>query len=145
MSEPKDLFSAFQSYWTDAAQRAVLSLDVLRQRGNDHFEHAASKAPNVLDFKVELIVDGRQLARPVNYGLTRVAAPENAPPDPRKPPIIVVDPRAGHGPGIGGMKDASEEPWYVLAKDLQRNVLIVGQGNEHPWLFSRSLVVRQVS
>ncbi len=49
------------------------------------------------------------------------------------------------GLGIGGMKDASEEPWYVLAKDLQRNVLIVGQGNEHPWLFSRSLVVRQVS
>lgn len=49
------------------------------------------------------------------------------------------------GLGIGGMKDASEEPWYVLAKDLARNVLIVGQGNEHPWLFSRSLVCRQVN
>ena len=49
------------------------------------------------------------------------------------------------GLGIGGMKDASEEPWYVLAKDLKRNVLIVGQGNEHPWLFSRSLVTRQVN
>ncbi len=49
------------------------------------------------------------------------------------------------GLGIGGMKDASEEPWYVLAKDLQRNVLIVGQGNAHPWLFSRSLVCRQVN
>ena len=49
------------------------------------------------------------------------------------------------GLGIGGMKDASEDPWYVLAKDLSRNVLIVGQGNEHPWLFSRSLVARQVN
>ncbi|MCJ8170811.1 tRNA 2-thiouridine(34) synthase MnmA [Atopomonas sediminilitoris] len=43
------------------------------------------------------------------------------------------------GLGIGGMKDASDDPWYVLAKDLSRNVLVVGQGNEHPWLFSRSL------
>lgn len=49
------------------------------------------------------------------------------------------------GLGIGGMKDASEEPWYVLAKDLVRNVLIVGQGNNHPWLFSRSLVCRQAN
>lgn len=43
------------------------------------------------------------------------------------------------GLGIGGMKDASDEPWYVLAKDLARNVLIVGQGNDHPWLFSGTL------
>ena len=43
------------------------------------------------------------------------------------------------GLGIGGMKDASDEPWYVLAKDLTRNVLIVGQGNDHPWLFSGTL------
>ncbi|MBS7326064.1 MAG: tRNA 2-thiouridine(34) synthase MnmA [Thiopseudomonas sp.] len=49
------------------------------------------------------------------------------------------------GLGIGGMKDAGEAPWYVLAKDLTRNVLIVGQGNEHPWLFSRSLHTRQVN
>ncbi len=49
------------------------------------------------------------------------------------------------GLGIGGMKDAGEEPWYVLAKDIARNVLIVGQGNQHPWLFSRSLIARQVN
>jgi len=49
------------------------------------------------------------------------------------------------GLGIGGMKNASEDPWYVLAKDLKRNVLIVGQGNEHPWLFSRRLLTRQVN
>lgn len=49
------------------------------------------------------------------------------------------------GLGIGGMRDAGEEPWYVLAKDLVHNVLIVGQGNQHPWLFSRSLVAGQVN
>ena len=48
------------------------------------------------------------------------------------------------GLGIGGMKDASDEPWYVLAKDLARNVLVVGQGNEHPWLFSRALQVSEI-
>ncbi|UFH51411.1 tRNA 2-thiouridine(34) synthase MnmA [Pseudomonas sp. KNUC1026] len=43
------------------------------------------------------------------------------------------------GLGIGGMKDASDEPWYVVAKDVARNVLVVGQGNEHPLLFSQAL------
>ena len=48
------------------------------------------------------------------------------------------------GLGIGGMKDASDEPWYVLAKDVARNVLVVGQGNEHPWLFSRALLASEI-
>lgn len=48
------------------------------------------------------------------------------------------------GLGIGGLKDASDEPWYVLSKDLQRNVLVVGQGNDHPWLFSRALLASEI-
>ena len=48
------------------------------------------------------------------------------------------------GLGIGGLKDASDEPWYVLEKDLVRNVLVVGQGNEHPWLFSSALLASQI-
>ncbi len=44
------------------------------------------------------------------------------------------------GLGIGGRQDASEEPWFTLDKDLERNVLIVGQGHEHPLLMSHSLV-----
>ncbi|MGD9153394.1 MAG: tRNA 2-thiouridine(34) synthase MnmA [Gammaproteobacteria bacterium] len=43
------------------------------------------------------------------------------------------------GIGIGGRKDANEAPWYVLKKDLKNNVLIVGQGHDHPLLFSKSL------
>ena len=108
MSDRKTANNALLDYWTDAAQRYVLSLDVLRQRGNDYVAHAALKAPHVLSFRVELMIDGRQLERPVNYLLTRVIPPKGVKIDPRKPPIIVVDPRAGHGPGIGGMKDYSE-------------------------------------
>jgi tRNA-specific 2-thiouridylase len=43
------------------------------------------------------------------------------------------------GLGIGGLQGASDDPWYVLDKSLKRNVLIVGQGNDHPWLFSSAL------
>ena len=43
------------------------------------------------------------------------------------------------GIGIGGVKDRVEEPWFVLAKDLEKNRLIVGQGHEHPMLMSNEL------
>ncbi len=43
------------------------------------------------------------------------------------------------GLGIGGTRDSNEEPWYVLAKDLTENRLIVGQGHHHPTLFRQSL------
>jgi tRNA-specific 2-thiouridylase len=45
---------------------------------------------------------------------------------------------------IGGRKDANEAPWYVLAKDVKRNVLIVGQGHDHPLLFSSQLTCSQL-
>lgn len=48
------------------------------------------------------------------------------------------------GLGIGGLKNASEEPWYVMAKDLQRNVLIVGQGNDNPCLFANALTCKEI-
>ena len=101
-------FGAVQEYWTDAWQRGVLFLDTLRERGNNYHEHAAQEIPHVLNFPVELVRDGRTLERPVNYGLTRIVPPAGVTVDPAKPPIIVVDPRAGHGPGIGGMKPDSE-------------------------------------
>src|SRR6478672_7871009 len=59
-----------QDYWVDAWQRSILTLDLLRERGN-------------------ISIDDK-------------------PVDPAKPPFIVIDPRAGHGPGIGGMKQDSE-------------------------------------
>ena len=66
------------------------------------------KRPNVLNFDAELILDGRSFERPVCYGLVRIVPPEGTVTDPAKRPFMVVDPRAGHGPGIGGMKHDSE-------------------------------------
>jgi pimeloyl-ACP methyl ester carboxylesterase len=95
-------------YWVDAWQRSILLLDVLRQRGNNSAEHNARKAPHVLSFDAELVLDGRSLPRPVNYGLVRIIPPKGTSIDANKRPFIVFDPRAGHGPGIGGMKHDSE-------------------------------------
>ncbi|MGC2524738.1 MAG: DUF3141 domain-containing protein [Stellaceae bacterium] len=95
-------------YWVDAWQRSILLLDVLRQRGNNYLEHNARKAPHVLSFGVELVLDGRSLPRPVNYALARIVPPNGTTVERHKRPFIVFDPRAGHGPGIGGMKHDSE-------------------------------------
>jgi hypothetical protein len=95
-------------YWVDAWQRSILLLDVLRQRGNNYVEYNAREAPHVLSFDAELVLDGRSLPRPVNYGLVRIVPPKGTATDRRKRPFIVFDPRAGHGPGIGGMKHDSE-------------------------------------
>ncbi len=48
------------------------------------------------------------------------------------------------GLGIGGMKNSNDDPWYVVDKDLERNVLIVGQGGHHPRLMSTGMTVNQL-
>lgn len=95
-------------YVVDAAQRMILYWDTMRLRGNQYHRHMARKRPNVLDYKFELVLDGRTLPEPVNYGLARILPPEGTKIDERKRPFVVVDPRAGHGPGIGGFKADSE-------------------------------------
>ncbi|ABE50382.1 MULTISPECIES: tRNA 2-thiouridine(34) synthase MnmA [Methylobacillus] len=44
------------------------------------------------------------------------------------------------GLGIGGSKDSNGEPWFVAGKDMQRNVLIVVQGHDHPLLLNDGLI-----
>jgi Protein of unknown function (DUF3141) len=105
---PFGMFATAMEYMVDAAQRSVLFWDVMRQRGNQYREHMAETVPNVLDYEVELVVDGRTLERPVNYGLVRVVPPPGTEIDPTRRPFVIVDPRAGHGPGIGGFKADSE-------------------------------------
>ncbi|WP_083533645.1 DUF3141 domain-containing protein [Bosea sp. WAO] len=95
-------------YLVDVAQRNVLMLDVLRRRGDNYLEHVAMIAPNVLGFSFEPVMSGRNLPRPVNYWLVRIIPPEGVVTNEASRPFIVVDPRAGHGPGIGGMKPDSE-------------------------------------
>jgi len=48
------------------------------------------------------------------------------------------------GLGIGGVKDAPDEPWFVLDKDLDNNVLIVGQGHDHPLMLHNTLEAGQL-
>lgn len=48
------------------------------------------------------------------------------------------------GLGIGGVSDRSEQPWYVAAKDLAKNELLVVQGHEHPMLLSDALIATDV-
>jgi len=113
MSSRTEMQNAFLAnpaaeYFIDAAQRSILFLDTMRQRGNQYYEHIAKTAPHVLEFKLELIMDGRTLERPVNYALVRIVPPEGVEIDPTRRPFVVVDPRAGHGPGIGGFKADSE-------------------------------------
>jgi hypothetical protein len=103
-----ELVAAAVDYMVDAGQRSVLFLDIIRRRGDQYREHIAKTAPNVLHYSAELIVDGRELDEPVNYGLVRINPPDGVEINTEQRPFIVVDPRAGHGPGIGGFKADSE-------------------------------------
>jgi len=96
------------SYSLDMVERQVLFWDSLRQRGNIFLEHREQGTPPVLDFDYDIIIDGRNLERPCNYILLRIIPDEGIVIDPEKRPFVVIDPRAGHGPGIGGFKSDSQ-------------------------------------
>lgn len=100
------------AYQVDWWQRAILFLDTLRERANNLFAHDRAGMPVLLDFDYELVLDARRFDPPANYALLRVTrcsehvASTYA--DADKPPVMILDPRAGHGPGIGGFKHDSE-------------------------------------
>ena len=48
------------------------------------------------------------------------------------------------GLGIGGLSNKTEAPWFVLSKDLKNNRLIVGQGTNHPTLFTDNLCAEEI-
>ena len=43
------------------------------------------------------------------------------------------------GVGVGGVRGGKETPWYVVAKDLTRNVLLVAQNAQHPLLMTHAV------
>ncbi|HEX9741438.1 MAG TPA: DUF3141 domain-containing protein, partial [Nitrospiraceae bacterium] len=99
-------------YQLDVWQRSILFWDALRRRANNMLEHERTGLPPLLDFKYETVLDARRFEQPANYALLRITEVGedcwDDCVDPDKPPVIVVDPRAGHGPGIGGFKRESE-------------------------------------
>ena len=100
------------AYQRDVWERSILFWDTLRQRADDMLEHERAGKPPLLDFDYEVLLDARRFERAANYALLRVTRVgddclENCL-DEAKPPVIIIDPRAGHGPGIGGFKQDSE-------------------------------------
>lgn len=129
---PTDWYSAALEYSVDRWQRSILFWDVLRERGNNYLSHLQAGQPPVLVFDYDTILDGRRFDPPVNYALVKIkerrqtaADRRTAPRDARgrrqalaaeghqhaaqaMRPLVVIDPRAGHGPGIGGSKIDSQ-------------------------------------
>lgn len=131
------IMSEAYDYWVDRTQRSVLFWDALRKRGNEYMEHFEAGQPPVLVFDYEIVMDGRTFDEPVNYSLVRILDRRQGAAERRKKgkrtrtrgasdrrmtrhgnaidengmparPIVVIDPRAGHGPGIGGSKMNSQ-------------------------------------
>jgi pimeloyl-ACP methyl ester carboxylesterase len=96
------------AYGLDALQRLALTADVLRQRGNNDKAHEAAGTPPVLDYEYEVVVDGAHLTRPVNYQLLKILPAKGVKVSANKRPFMIIDPRAGHGAGIGGFKPDSQ-------------------------------------
>lgn len=95
-------------YLRDAGERAVLATDTLRKRGDIFLEHEAAGCPPVLVYDYDLVMDGQDQPFPSNYMLLRIQPPEGVVIDETRRPYIIIDPRAGHGPGIGGFKTDSQ-------------------------------------
>ena len=96
-------------YAVDATQRWILFWDAMRRAGNTFVQHERAGCPPVLVFDYEMLVDGRTLPRACNYALVRILPPSDFPEtDPKLRPFVIIDPRAGHGAGIGGFKSDSQ-------------------------------------
>ena len=105
---PWKIWEDWRRYATDLAQRSILFWDTIRQRGDNFIAHEMAGKPPVLHFDYKMVVDGRKLKRPVNYAMVRITPPAGVAVDDRRRPYLIIDPRAGHGPGIGGFKEDSE-------------------------------------
>lgn len=99
-------------YAADAAWRTAALADTLRERAANMREHEASGMPPLLHFEHEQVADARDFEPPCNYRLLRITRCESDGLEKNvrrnAAPVLIVDPRAGHGPGIGGFKRDSE-------------------------------------
>jgi len=111
----KNLFSStpfdWLSYLNDRSERMILTLETLRQSGDAFIQSETHGHLPVLEFDSELILDGKNFDDPVNYVLLRIKDINVKPvkdTEATSSPVVIIDPRAGHGPGIGGFKQDSE-------------------------------------
>jgi pimeloyl-ACP methyl ester carboxylesterase len=104
----------WQEYVTDLGQRCLLFWDILRQRGDNTLAHERAGYPLLLKFDHETLIAGSDLPRPVNFSLLRILPGPEQKIDNNSQPVIIIDPRGGHGSGIGGFKQDS-----VLGESLR--------------------------
>ncbi|SEB03431.1 alpha/beta fold hydrolase [Rubrimonas cliftonensis] len=102
------LAAAWSEYLRDRAERFALTADALRERGEIFVAHEEAGCPPVLIYDYEIAMDGAALPRPCNYQLLAITPPPGVALDPTKRPYVIIDPRAGHGAGIGGFKADSQ-------------------------------------
>ena len=108
LKSPFDAWADIGRYSLDALQRSLLFSDTLRERGNNWIEYEQAGKPPLLHYESEMLADARTFERPCNYALLRIVPPADVTIDDALRPFIIIDPRAGHGPGIGGFKKDSE-------------------------------------
>jgi len=110
--EPAGMGNDLAAIAIDTWQRSILFWDTLRQRADNMIAHERAGMPPLLDFEYEVLMDARRFDRPANYALLRITEIGDDCwadcVDESRAPVVVVDPRAGHGPGIGGFKRDSE-------------------------------------
>lgn len=99
---------AWYDYLMDYSQRSVLFLDTLRQRADDILSYRAQGYPLIIKFDYQVLIDGRTLSEPCNYSLLKIKPLSGQVINEKLQPIVVIDPRGGHGAGIGGFKKDSE-------------------------------------
>jgi pimeloyl-ACP methyl ester carboxylesterase len=104
----------WQEYVTDLGQRCLLFWDTLRQRGDNTLAHERAGYPLLLKFDHETLIAGPELPHPVNYSLLRILPGPEQEIDSNAQPVVIIDPRGGHGSGIGGFKQDS-----VLGESLR--------------------------
>jgi pimeloyl-ACP methyl ester carboxylesterase len=102
------LGSDYTEYLRDAWERMILTMDTLRKRGDVFLDHEEAGCPPVLIYDYDIIMDGADMPYPSNYMLLKITPPEGVTIDDTRRPYIIIDPRAGHGPGIGGFKSDSQ-------------------------------------
>lgn len=96
------------AYAADAWQRWILFMDILRQRGTNFARRERAASAPVLAYEYDVVVDGATLDPPVNYSLVSIRPPPGVQVRKDGRPYVIIDPRAGHGSGIGGFKSESE-------------------------------------
>lgn len=105
---PQRLFQEWLSYSRDSSKRLLQTAEVLKERGDFFIEHELAGCPPVLDYDYEVVLDASAFKRPSNYVLLKIIPPEGVITDTSNRPYIIIDPRAGHGAGIGGFKHESQ-------------------------------------